>query len=144
MVIKVKDITKAFSKRQVAPGVFEKSAIDQMVDGVKDFGRKMQIHYAYAELKDMNELFEKERQAIVKSLIEEYCNESKENAEEVAELPNAYLPKYTKKVEEILEKEYTPKKALKFTQKELQESGLPVSLWGNILFLLHPLKDSPK
>lgn len=124
MKVLVRTIADAF-KRQ--PN--EQVPIDMMVDSISDFKRKLQIHPSYKELKEAYDLFNKERQAYVKKLIEEYCKESNEDPETVTELPGEYVPRYNKEIEKMLEAEYTLNRALKFSQEELEHSKLPVSYW---------------
>ena len=143
MKIKVKDITKAFSKRQLPTGVFEKSPMDKMVDSLNDYKRKLQIYPAYKELREVYEMFGEDQKALVKRLIKEHCSTTNEDPEGMLELPDEKHPEYNRELEKMLDAEYTLKRTLKFSQKELEGSRLALSDWEKIEPFL-TLKDSPK
>jgi len=136
LIMKTRIIVKAFFQDERGG----KPVIVKVFDSVKDFKRKLELMPSYKELKEVNEMYNTERQKIVDELIErrnselekeyERVNKNRKDKikfEKITRVPDNMMKELFEKLEPILDTEYKMKKALKFTQKEIEASQINMS-----------------
>jgi len=133
--MKTRTIVKAFFQEKDS-----KPVIIKVFDSVKEFKRKLELMPSYKELKEVNEMYNTERQKIVDELIErrnselekeyERVNKNRKDKikfEKITRVPDNMMKELFERLEPILDTEYKMKKTLKFTQKEIEASQINMS-----------------
>ena len=125
--IKLSKVINAFSANDKG-----KSIIIHVFDSIKNFKRKVALKNHYKEVKETYELFIKERQGLIDSLLNPWLEKTNKDAkkklsiEDFPVLPPVLMPKFTIAINKLIETE-VDFKPFKFTEKEIEESGITIS-----------------
>ena len=125
--VTVRQVADAFARPLIShnPVIFGKSAIEQVVDSLGDYSRRLSIYPAYKELKGVYKLFSDDRDKLIERLV----TQAGEDPNEVKQVPPAQQPEFEREVDRMLSAEYEMRTVLRFTTIEVNSSPLPMSQW---------------
>jgi len=98
------------------------NGITQVYDSIEEFKRKWELLSAYKELREVMDMFEKEKEKKLSDLMNEQKQISPIN-----------VPKANARIAEIAEQEIKLKNQLKFTKQEIEKSKIKGSELVNII-----------